>query len=310
MRIAVVTTSYPTHDGDPSGHFVETEAAELEREGHHVLVVRPEPGGAFGWPGAPTRIRERPSRAFEATAWMARAAIDLRRFAPERIIAHWCIPSAFPIVLGTAGFSAVRTGGGADLEVVSHGGDVRLLCALPARVRTRIVRALLRRATRWRFVSEELLTALASSLAPEDAQLLRATAEVVPGALEIPDVREEVRAKRNEIGARRLYVCAGRLVASKRIDKVIDYVATSPNHGTTRDQRVLVVLGDGPERAHLERLANAWRFDVRFLGKTSRRETLGWIGAADELVHASHVEGLSTVVREAETLGVPVTILS
>ena len=105
-------------------------------------------------------------------------------------------------------------------------------------------------------------------------------------------------------------MCAGRLVASKRVDKVIDYVATSPNHGTRRDERTLVVLGDGPERAQLERLARAWRMDVRFLGTVSRRETLGWIGAADELVHASRAEGLSTVVREAEHLGVPVTILA
>ena len=64
------------------------------------------------------------------------------------------------------------------------------------------------------------------------------------------------------------------------------------------------------ERQHLERLARAWQMDVRFLGKTTRNETLGWIGAADELVHASRLEGLSTVVREAEHLGVPVTLLS
>ena len=79
---------------------------------------------------------------------------------------------------------------------------------------------------------------------------------------------------------------------------------------STRKDRVLVVLGDGPQRSHLERLANAWQMDVRFLGKTSRREALGWIGAADELVHASQVEGLSTVLREASHLGVPITILA
>jgi glycosyltransferase involved in cell wall biosynthesis len=50
--------------------------------------------------------------------------------------------------------------------------------------------------------------------------------------------------------------------------------------------------------------------DVRFVGKRSRSETLTWLGAADEIVHASRAEGLSTVVREAEHLGVPVTILS
>lgn len=43
--------------------------------------------------------------------------------------------------------------------------------------------------------------------------------------------------------------------------------------------------------------------------KTPRRETLSWIGAAHEVVHASLAEGLSTVVREAESLGVPVTPL-
>ena len=302
MRIAVVTTSYPSFEGDPSGHFVETEVAELERAGHELCVVRPDPGGAFGWPGAPTRIRERPTRAVSAAAWVARAALRLRRFAPDWVIAHWCVPSAFPIALGVSAST--------ELEIVSHGGDVRLLTALPSSTRTTIVRALLRRTTRWRFVSEELLVALESTLPADDARTLRACAVIVPGALEVPDVRDDALAKRSALRPRRLYVCAGRLVASKRIDKVIDYVATSHDHGTRRDERVLVVLGDGPERAHLERLAKAWQMDVRFLGTTTRREALGWIGAADELVHASRVEGLSTVVREAEHLGVPVTLLS
>lgn len=147
MRIAVVTTSYPSFEGDPSGHFVETEVAELERAGHEVSVVRPPPGGAFGWPGASARIRERPTRAISAAAWMARAALHLQELAPARVIAHWCVPSAFPIALGVS----PRT----ELELVSHGGDVRLLAALPSSTaRTAIVRALLRRATRWRFVSE------------------------------------------------------------------------------------------------------------------------------------------------------------
>jgi len=309
MRIAVVTTSYPAYDGDPSGHFVETEVAELERAGHAVRVLRPKPGGAFGWPGAPTRIRERPTRALEATAWAASASIQLRLFAPERIIAHWCVPCAFPIAV-PASMPGVRVGRTAEVEIVSHGGDVRLLGALPAGTRSLVVRTLTRRAERWRFVSEELLVALESKLSADDARALRERAVIVPGALDVPDVREDSLAKRSSIKARRLYVCAGRLVASKRIDKVIDYVATSPNHGTRRDERVLLVLGDGPERPHLEQLAKAWQMDVRFLGTSTRRETLGWIGAADELVHASRVEGLSTVVREAEHLGVPVTIVS
>lgn len=304
MRIAVVTTSYPASDGDPAGHFVAAEVTELTRSGHDVRVFRPSPGGAFGWPGAAARIRERPSRAVEAASWVARAALAVRRFAADRIVAHWSVPSAYPIAL------ACPAG---ELEVVSHGADVRLLVSIPsARVRSTIVGQIAQRATRWRFVSEELLGSLEARLSPEDLAALRRCAVIVPPALEVPDVRDEARAKRSAVRGR-LYVCAGRLVASKRVDKVIDYVATSPDHGThgTRpDERVLVVLGDGPERPQLERLARAWRIDVRFLGKTSRREALGWISAADEVVHASRAEGLSTVVREAEHFGVPVTILS
>jgi glycosyltransferase involved in cell wall biosynthesis len=299
MRIAVITTSYPTYEGDPSGHFVHAEVCELEREGHEVRVLHPPPGGAFGWPGAPTRIKERPSRSVGAALWTARAAVELARLRPDRVVAHWCVPSAFPIALA-----------GPPLEVVSHGSDVRLVALLPPSVRASVVRAILRRATRWRFVSAALRDTLEASLEPAERARLRACAEIVPGALEVPDVLDDARAKRQAIHPKRLYVCAGRLVASKRVDKVIDYVATTPDaYGTTRHQRTLVVLGDGPERAHLERVARAWQIDVRFLGKTTRRETLGWIGAADELVHASRMEGLSTVVREAEQLGVAVTLL-
>lgn len=294
MRIAVVTTSYPTHEGDPSGHFVETEVAELRKVGHQVEVIRPTAGGAFGWPGVAVRVKEQPLRAFEAGAWVAKATAQLRLTQPDRVIAHWAMPCAFPIALG----------GSHALEIVSHGGDVRLLARAPGRVR--IVRRLLDRAESWRFVSDELRELLASALPLELALRLREASDIVPSALDVPDVHADAQAKRSTVHGRRLYVCAGRLVASKRVDKVIDYVASS----TLRDERVLIVLGDGPERAHLERLAREWQIDARFLGKTSRREALGWIGAADELVHASRAEGLSTVLREATLLGVRVTILS
>jgi teichuronic acid biosynthesis glycosyltransferase TuaC len=295
--ICVVTTSYPSYDGDPAGHFVKAEVVELEAAGHRVTVVTPQAGGAFGWPGAAFRLREKPWRALESAAWMVRAARQVRNARPSRIIAHWSVPSAFPVVT-TSGLDGV------PLEVVSHGGDIRLLAASPRGVRYAVVRRLLRRATTWRFVSEPLLEKLASALDGADAAALRAMAVIAPSPLAMIDVQEEVRARRNAVGKRPLFVCAGRLVRSKRVDRVIDYVA-----GQRVGHPVLVVIGDGPERARLEKLAREWQIDVRFLGNTPRREALAWIGAADELVHASIAEGISTVVREAEHLGVKVTVL-
>jgi len=101
----------------------------------------------------------------------------------------------------------------------------------------------------------------------------------------------------SELGAHRVAVSVGRLVASKRVDKVIDYVSR------TATVERLVVVGDGPERSRLEGLASRLGVEVEFLGMVSRSRALAWIGAADVLVHASEAEGSSTVVREAEALG-------
>jgi glycosyltransferase involved in cell wall biosynthesis len=95
-------------------------------------------------------------------------------------------------------------------------------------------------------------------------------------------------------------VSVGRLVDSKRVDRIIEHVAQA------RGLDALVVVGDGPQRNRLERLACDRGVRARFLGTVPREEALAWIGAAAALLHASESEGLSTVVREAEALGTPV----
>jgi glycosyltransferase involved in cell wall biosynthesis len=185
--------------------------------------------------------------------------------------------------------------------VVSHGADVRLLVALPAAARTAIVRRIARRADAWRFVSAPLLAALASRLGARDAATLSGIAKVQACAIDLPDVsRDAARLRADARPSGPLYVVVGRLVASKRIDAAIDHVArTAPGAH-------LVVVGDGPLRADLEKLAASRGVDARFFGTLPRRQALAWIGAADALIHASRVEGLSTVVREANALGVPI----
>ncbi|MCL2724228.1 MAG: glycosyltransferase [Polyangiaceae bacterium] len=294
--IWVVTTSYPSTEGDPSGHFVQAEVRELERAGHRVTVLKPHPGGAFGWPGVAARLRANPFRVWQIPVFVATAAARLRLRKPDEIIAHWAVPSGWPISSGLAG---------TPVTLVSHGGDVRLLCAMPERARSFIVRRLVARSTQWRFVSDHLADTLLSALSKRERVLVQSIAVIEPSPLAVMDVAEDVRARRRSLGNRRLYVVASRLVASKRVDKVIDYVAT--NQGA--HDRLLVVLGDGPKRSCLEEQAHRWGLDARFLGTTPRRETLSWIGAADELVHASRTEGLSTVLREAEHFGVKVTLL-
>ncbi len=293
MRIAIVTTSWPASDRDPGGHFVRASARALERQGHEVVALAPRAGGAFGWPGALSRLRERPLRVFEAALWIVRARVQVTRLGAERVVAHWAVPSAWPISI------ASRT----PLEVVSHGGDVRLLVAMPAAARRYVVRAIASRASLWTFVSDALMHELLTSLQRAERALVERIAIVRAPDLELPDVQEAIGRRRRELGATRVAVSVGRLVASKRVDRAIEHV------GSERDVDALVIVGDGPERSKLERLARARGVDARFIGTVGREDALAWIGAADALIHASAAEGLSTVVREAEALGTRVVFL-
>ena len=287
-RVAVITTSWPKDAGDPAGHFVQAEARALERSGHDVVVLAPPTGGAFGWPGVATRVRERPARVLEAASWVVRARAQLRRLGTERVVAHWAVPCAWPIAVAAHDTA---------LQVVSHGGDVRLLISLPPAARRRLVDTIAARAEGWRFVSDSLLDSLLRALDHAAGARVARIAYVQPVRLELPDVRCAVAERRRALGATRVGVSVARLVPSKRVDRVIDHVAQ------TRAVETLVVVGDGPERKRLEQRARARGVRACFVGMLPRQDALAWIGAADVLLHASEAEGMSTVVREAEALG-------
>ncbi|MDI3284377.1 glycosyltransferase family 4 protein [Polyangium sp. 15x6] len=315
MKLLVVTTSYPKSDADPSGHFVRAEARALARQGHEVHVVAPggspfdEPardpaapslhvhpagGGAlFGWPGAIDRARRAPARLLHALPFAVAARARASAIGHvDRAIAHWIVPSAVPLLLGFP----------APLEVVGHGADVRLLCAMPAAARILVMRSLLDRDASFRFAAASSLDALSRALpAPLAARLERAS-RVEPVLLDLPDVTTRARMLRASLvkdpSADKLVVAAGRLVPSKRVDLAIEAAASA--------SMSIVVVGDGPLRAELEALARARRADARFVGLVPRDEALAWIAAADVLLHASAAEAAPTVVREARALGVPV----
>jgi glycosyltransferase involved in cell wall biosynthesis len=277
MRIAVVTTSYPSFSGDPCGHFVQTHAKKLAPRGD-VVVIAPERDpalpldrndkalrdslrvcrlpayGAFGWPGALARIRSRPYRLVGALKWALLARQALASLSPlDLVVAHWAFPCGWPIAHDR----------GVTLELVSHGQDVRSLARFPRPLRNRIVRTLLLRTDTWTFVSSSLYEELARALSTDET--------------------------------RRLEVIA-------RIERILDHVERERAAGT---HARLVVVGDGPLRPRLERQALSSKLDAIFVGRTTRNVALAWIAAADMVLHASEAEGLSTVKREAEALGIP-----
>jgi teichuronic acid biosynthesis glycosyltransferase TuaC len=296
--VAFVATSYPSFAGDPAGHFVRAEAREALEAGDEVHVIAPAPfsergitahacGGAelFSWPGSIARVRERRARLLHAPAFAVRAVAALRTLRPERVVCHWLVPSAVPI-LWAAGIDAER-------EIVCHGADVRLLRALPSKLRLLIVRSALRDGSRVRFAAEDLRDQLTSALPLTLAGELRARSVVVRPSVSLDAIET--------VDERLPYVLgAGRLVAEKRYDVAIEAVAR------VADLR-LILLGDGPDRARLERLATdraPGRID--FHGQVERGIALGYLRSARALLHPSELDAAPTVVLEAMALGIPV----
>lgn len=94
-------------------------------------------------------------------------------------------------------------------------------------------------------------------------------------------------------------ITAGRLVPWKHMSGVIDAVSNIP-------EASLVIVGDGPDRAMLERHAHEkMPGRVVFTGRLSHADTLATMRSAEAFVLNSSYEGLSHLLVEALMLGIP-----
>lgn len=131
--------------------------------------------------------------------------------------------------------------------------------------------------------------------------------EVIPNAVEAarPSTarREELCAELGIPPQSRLIGAICRLWPQKRVK---DLIWAADLLKVIRDDVHLVILGDGPERARLERYRAQVRIEdkVHFLGH--RDDVPRWLPHFDLLWLASGYEGLPNVVLEAFAAGVPV----
>jgi glycosyltransferase involved in cell wall biosynthesis len=98
--------------------------------------------------------------------------------------------------------------------------------------------------------------------------------------------------------------CVARLIPRKRVDVLIRAFARVL---ATRPEARLVVVGEGPERRALERLAERLRVRdrVEFAGELDRHAALDRIARSNVMALPSVLESLGAVYLEAMSLGVP-----
>ncbi len=211
MKVVVLTTSYPQHEGDPAGNFVADAVERVRQRGVEVDVVSPASFRHFGiayGAGVMGNLRRRPWRVGLLPAMLGSFSLAARRAARDAdlVHAHW-LP---------AGAVALTTG--KPFVVQLWGTDVEL-----ARRARPLARAVLRRA--------HLVICASNALADSARELGAREVRVIPSGVEVPErVAEE--AEPPEV------LFAGRLSPEKGILELVE----------AADGMKLVVAGDGPLR--------------------------------------------------------------
>lgn len=100
----------------------------------------------------------------------------------------------------------------------------------------------------------------------------------------------------------------GKFLPIKRVADVINACSLVPSFGKCVDVHVILV-GDGPMRTEVERLAgNCRQVSVHLVGFRNQRELPAFYSAADALVLSSNSETWGLVVNEAMACGVPAIV--
>jgi glycosyltransferase involved in cell wall biosynthesis len=322
LRILIVTRLFPNSARPALGTFCLERARALARHAD-VRVLSPVPWYPAGAPGPeewrawasvertgntdcgiPVAYPRYPSLPKVAT-WAQGPA--LARAVQKGLEEHhpgW-IPDvvegyfAFP-----DGYGAVRLAQALDRPsvVTTLGSDLRLYPRLPM-ART-MVRWTMRTADRVVSVSSDLRDkSIALGTPPERAAFL--TSGVDPLVFRLR-TKEECRARLRLPPGRHIAAYVGFLVDRKDQSLVLRAQAELRRRG--RPVPLVALVGDGPNRARLEREVSALGLhdDVVFAGRQPHAEVAWWMGAADYLVLSSDYEGWATVYFEAMACGRPV----
>ena len=304
MRVVFLTHNYPRWAGDVSGGFLATLAGGLARRGHTIRVIAPSDEGRGGEDELDgivvRRVRYAPAAAetlayrgtmqsaLKAPAglgalaglWRAlrRAAREEAHAGADVFHAHWWVPGGMALPKNAP---SVLTVHGTDAALLRRSRIARTL-ARPVFRRANVVTAVSRELAAWvhahtgRFVD------------PDHVQPMPVNSSTHPWS----------------IGGGGALVIA-RLSAQKRVSLAIETVAFLASCG---HEMPLTIVGDGPERAALEKLVEKLGVTafVHFTGAVPSADVPAYLARADLLIFPAQGEGFGLVAAEALMAGVPV----
>ncbi|MEU6245025.1 glycosyltransferase family 1 protein [Streptomyces sp. NPDC047024] len=291
MRVVIVTESFPP-DVNGVAHCAVQTARHLAARGHAPLVVAPAPAPGTPLGPEPCPVVRVPSLPLPGYP-QVRVALPSRRLAAA-LTAHRAdlVHLASPFVLGARGMAAAARLGIPAVAVYQTD--------LAGYARTYLGAG---EAPAWRRI-RSVHSAADLTLAPSTAALADLAAHGVPRlrlwprgvdtARFCPDRRDGALRRELAPNGELIVGYVGRLAPEKRVDLLAGVCGL--------DGVRVVVVGDGPSRAHLtEALPGAV-----FLGRREGGELARIFASLDVFAHTGPFETFCQTVQEAMASGVPV----
>ena len=224
----------------------------------------------------------------------------LLRHKPEAVIAEDSprILSLFPLIVYCKSY---------DIPVIlwGHGGSRERDVAASWHPKDFIHRLLVRMSDAFISYTDGIKDQLSRFVSPQKLFVARNTLDT-PTLFELRRQLEKrgQRSVRRELGLERTHylIFIGRLLADKRVGELLDVLEILQESG---DEIGVLIIGDGPQRQYLEKIARRKKLDdVHFLGAIRDWEVSApYLYASDVLVNPGYV-GLS--VNHAYCFGTPV----
>ncbi|MCA1962014.1 MAG: glycosyltransferase [Desulfomonile sp.] len=312
-KILVLTTSYPSHEHDPSSVFIARLLAAIKRRGYDLAVIAPSDGTTYG-------AREIDGiETFRFGYFLPRSLERLTRTGggiPENLAQSWLARIQLVPMMLIFLVHALRGARRADLIYANWlgagiiGAVASLLTGKPLVVSFRGDDGYLARDRFvWR-VFTKWVERRASVIAPVSGELVRILVELgvpetkcrlprfgVDTETFHPPAEKKLRREHPTV----LFV--GSLIPRKGLHDLLEALACPDLARTT-----LVVVGDGYDRSRLVEMADRLGLSVRieWKGTLAPGEVACEMRSADILCLPSSMEGRPNVVNEAMASGLPV----
>ena len=308
MRIIFLTHNFPRWPGDVSGAFLASLGSALVDRGHEVRVIAPADEGNTGrikFDGISVRrvryaTAERETLAYRGTMTSAVKTVRglrtfvgllkaLRAAAREEMVTgdvlhvHWWVPG------GMAAPPESR------YVLTIHGTDAALL------TQSVLARALARPVIHRAKVVTTVSTALAGIIKKRGGR------DVLPHKIQPMPTATSTLQPAAEPGTG--LVVVARLTGQKRVELALEATGVLRDMGRALP---LLIVGDGPEREHLERRCRTLALEdfVRFAGSVPPEEIGGLLSGRAVMLFPARDEGFGLVAAEAFMAGVSVVACS